>query len=227
MSSIFSVSLVTPASVAVAVACMLMLLAPLAQAQSSSEEEDLSSAFGDKAMVSIATGSQQLLRRAPAVATVITAQDIAAMGATDLDEVMETVPGVHVSRGIQGYIPLYVMRGIYGDYNSHTLMLQNGVPMTTMLVGNRGNTWYGLPLENIARIEIIRGPGSALYGADAYSGVINIITKTAADTPGTEFGMRVGSFNTRSAWAQHGGKLGQSMWQPTCGRCIPMASRSR
>jgi outer membrane receptor protein involved in Fe transport len=206
MSSIFSVSLATPASVAVA--CMLVLLAPLAHAQSSSEEEDLSSAFGDKAMVSIATGSQQLLRRAPAVATVITAQDIAAMGATDLDEVMETVPGVHVSRGIQGYIPLYVMRGIYGDYNSHTLMLQNGVPMTTMLVGNRGNTWYGLPLENIARIEIIRGPGSALYGADAYSGVINIITKTAADTSGTEVGMRAGSFNTRSVWAQHGGKLG-------------------
>jgi iron complex outermembrane receptor protein len=142
------------------------------------------------------------------VATVITAQDIAAMGATDLDQVLETVPGVHVSRNVQGYSPLYVIRGIYSDYNPQTLMLQNGVPMTTLFIGNRGNAWFGLPLENIARIEVMRGPGSALYGADAYSGVINIITKTAADTPGTEFGVRGGSFNTWDTWVQHGSKLG-------------------
>lgn len=194
--------------VAGAVACMMALLASGAYAQATSEEEELSLAFGDKATVSIATGNQQPLRRAPAVATVITAEDIAAMGATDLDEVLETVPGIHVARSVQAYSPLYVIRGIYSDYNPQTLMLQNGVPMTTMFIGNRGNAWFGLPLENIARIEVIRGPGSALYGADAYSGVINIITKTAADTPGTEFGARAGSFNTMNAWTQHGGKLG-------------------
>jgi outer membrane receptor protein involved in Fe transport len=192
-----------------AVACLLVLmLSPRAHAQTAGEEEELSLAFGDKSTVSIATGSQQPLRRAPAVATVITAQDIAAMGATDLDEVLETVPGIHVSRSIQAYSPLYVIRGIYSDYNPQTLMLQNGVPMTTMFIGNRGNAWYGQPLENIARIEVIRGPGSALYGADAYSGVINIITKSAADTPGTEVGLRAGSFNTWNAWTQHGGQLG-------------------
>ena len=194
--------------VSMAVACLLIMLQPQAQAQPASEEEELALAFGDKTTISIATGSQQPLRRAPAVATVITAEDIAAMGATDLDEVLETVPGIHVSRSVQVYSPLYVIRGIYSDYNPQTLMLQNGVPMTTLFIGNRGNVWYGLPLENIARIEIIRGPGSALYGADAYSGVINIITKTAADTPGTEFGARAGSFNTLNAWTQHGGKLG-------------------
>lgn len=194
--------------VARAIACLMALLASGAHAQATSEEEELSLAFGDKATVSIATGSQQPLRRAPAVATVITAEDIAAMGATDLDEVLETVPGIHVARSVQAYSPLYVIRGIYSDYNPQTLMLQNGVPMTTMFIGNRGNAWFGLPLENIARIEVIRGPGSALYGADAYSGVINIITKTAADTPGTEFGARAGSFNTMNAWTQHGGQLG-------------------
>lgn len=194
--------------VALAVLCMLTLLTSQAQAQGPSDEEELALAFGDKATISIATGSEQSLRRAPAVATVITAQDIAAMGATDLDEVLETVPGIHVSRSVQAYSPLYVIRGIYSDYNPQTLMLQNGVPMTTMFIGNRGNAWFGLPLENIARIEVIRGPGSALYGADAYSGVINIITKTASDTPGTEFGVRGGSFNTFNVWSQHGGKLG-------------------
>ncbi|RQP24823.1 TonB-dependent receptor [Albitalea terrae] len=179
-----------------------------AQTTASADEEDIALLYGDKSTVSIATGSRQSLRRAPAVATVITAQDIAAMGATDLDEVLETVPGVHVARNAQAYTPLYTIRGIYSELNPQTLVLQNGVPMTTLLVGNRGVIWGGLPLENIARIEIIRGPGSALYGADAFAGVINIITKGASDTPGTEFGVRAGSFKTRDGWIQHGGKLG-------------------
>jgi len=178
---------------------------PNAFAQSS-EEEDFALIYGDQATVSIATGSKQALRRAPAVTTVITSEDISAMGATDLNEVLETVPGMHVSRSALGYTPLYVIRGIYSPSNSQTLMLLNGMPTTTMFTGSKGNAWGGLPLENVARIEIIRGPGSALYGADAYAGVINIITKTAADTPGTEFGLRYGSFNTKDAWIQHGGK---------------------
>ena len=180
-----------------------------APAPATGEEEELSLlTFGDKSTVSIATGSEQTLRRAPAVATVITAEDIAAMGATDLDEVLETVPGIHVSRNVQGYNPLYVIRGIYSEFNPQTLVLQNGVPMTMMFIGNRGNAWAGLPLENVARIEVIRGPGSALYGADAYSGVINIITKSASDIAGTEFGVRAGSFHTNDAWGLHGGKWG-------------------
>lgn len=197
-------------AVRLAVTCMLgaLPLLPIAQAHATSEEEELSMAFGDKATVSIATGSEQPLRRAPAVATVITAEDIRAMGATDLDEVLEAVPGIHVSRNVQGYNPLYVIRGIYSEFNPQTLVLQNGVPMTMMFIGNRGNIWGGLPLENVARIEVIRGPGSALYGADAYAGVINIITKSSADINGTEFGTRVGAFNSWDVWTQHGGKLG-------------------
>jgi len=173
------------------------------------EEEELALSYGDKATVSIATGSPQALRRAPAVATVVTAEEIAAMGATDLDEVLETVPGLHVSRTAVRYASTYVIRGIYnGSSNPQVLLLQNGIPTTTMYTGDKGAAWVGVPVENIARIEIIRGPGSALYGADAYAGVINIITKTAADTPGTEVGVRGGSFNSRSAWLQHGGKAG-------------------
>ena len=177
-------------------------------AQPNSEEEDLALVYGNQATVSIATGRQQSLRRAPAVATVITAEDIAAMGAVDLDEVMETVPGMHVARSAITYEPLYIVRGIYSAQNPQFLTLQNGVPMTTMFQGDRGNIWGGYPLEHIARIEIIRGPGSALYGADAYSGVVNIITKSAADTPGTRVGARVASFNGWDTWVQHGGKLG-------------------
>jgi outer membrane receptor protein involved in Fe transport len=176
-----------------------------------SEEEALALAYGDKDTVSIATGNSQTLRRAPSVASVITAEDIAAMGATDLDQVMETVPGVHVSQFVTHNISSYQIRGITGNAsNPQVLILQNGVPMNTLYRGDTGEECISQPLENVARIEIIRGPGSALYGADAFSGVVNVITKKAADTQGTEFGVRGGSFNTRNAWVQHGGKWGQA-----------------
>ncbi len=172
------------------------------------DEEDLALIYGDKANISIATGNQQPLRQAPSVASVITAEDIAAMGATDLDEALESVPGMHVSHSNVSYTPLYTFRGIFSANNPQTLMLLNGIPTTTMFTGSKGNAWGGLPLENIARIEVIRGPGSALYGADAYAGVINIITKSAAESTGTQYGARYGSFKTRDAWIQHGGKWG-------------------
>lgn len=175
------------------------------------EEEELALAFGDKSFVSIATGSQLPVTRAPAVATVITAQDIQALGATDLDEVLETVPGLHVARSPVTYSPIYTIRGVRGTItNPQVLMLVNGVPVTSIYNGDRGVQWGGLPVENIARVEVIRGPGSALYGADAFAGVINIITKTADDVRGTESGVRVGSFDTADAWVLHGGRWGDA-----------------
>lgn len=195
---------IAPKAVCLAVA---MACAGLAQADAN-DEEDLASIYGDKFTVSIATGSQQHIRRAPAVATVITAEDIAAIGAVDLDEVLETVPGLHVNRSANFNSPLYTMRGVMSQFTPQVLMLQNGIPVTTLFVGNKGNLWGGLPLENVARIEVIRGPGSALYGSDAFSGVVNIITKTATDAPGTRVGVRAGSFNTRDAWLHHGGNAG-------------------
>lgn len=193
----------------IAVGAVVAVYSTIALSSSLIEEEDLVLAYGDQSTISIATGSKQTLRRAPAVASVITAQDIKAMGAKDIDDVLETVPGLHVSRTAIRYASTYVFRGIFnGTSNPQVLLLQNGIPTTTAYSGDKGYVWFGASVENIARIEIIRGPGSALYGADAYSGVINIITKTAADTPGTELGSRIGSFNTRNAWIQHGGKWG-------------------
>lgn len=191
-------------------ACLLLAWAGSSAADGLTEDEmDLAMVYGDKDSFSLATGSKQTVRRAPAVATVITAEDIANIGAIDLDQVLETVPGIHVSRATTTNQPIYVMRGIYSSpTNPQILLLQNGVPMTSLYSGDKGNQWGGLTLENIARIEIIRGPGSALYGADAYAGVINIITKTAADIDGTQFGARVGAFNSKDAWVLHGGKLG-------------------
>lgn len=189
--------------------CAFLALAWLGTAAAqSSEEEDLALSYGDKSTVSIATGSKQSITRAPAVSTVITSHDIEAMGATDLDQALESVPGLHVSVSNSGLNPIYTFRGISTKNNPQVLMLVNGIPITNVFWGDRSQIWGGMPLENVARIEVIRGPGSALYGADAFSGVINIITKTADDIKGTEVGVRAGSFNSRDAWIQHGGKLG-------------------
>ena len=182
-------------------------IVPVAAAQTT-EEEDLALAYGDKSMISIATGSPQPITRAPSVASVITSRDIVDMGATDLDQVLESVPGLHVSMTNIALNPIYQFRGIATKTNPQVLVLINGIPITNSLFGDRGQIWGGMPLEDVSRIEVIRGPGSALYGADAFSGVINIITKTAADINGTEYGLRAGSFNSRDAWAQYGGKLG-------------------
>jgi outer membrane receptor for ferrienterochelin and colicins len=183
-------------------------LAVIAHAAPQTEEEDLALAYGDKSFISIASGSRQPVARAPSVATVITSEDIAAIGAADIDEVLETVPGLHVARSPINYNPVYIIRGISTQYNPQVLMLVNGIPITGVFVGDRSLIWGGMPVENIARIEVIRGPGSALYGADAFSGVINIITKTAADINSTELGLRAGSFNSRDGWVQHGGTWG-------------------
>jgi outer membrane receptor protein involved in Fe transport len=190
------------------VLCLLMQPMVDTVAQERGEEEALLQIYGDEEMISIATGSRRPIAKAPAVASVITAEDIKAIGATDLDEVLETVPGLHVARSFTGYNPIYTFRGIYSDFNPQVLVLINGIPITNLFFGDRNQIWGGMPVEAIARIEVIRGPGSALYGADAFAGVINIITKTKQDIEGTEVGVRPGSFDTWDAWALHGGIWG-------------------
>jgi outer membrane receptor for ferrienterochelin and colicin len=164
--------------------------------------------LGQIRVVSIASGTETPLDKAAAVTSVINADDIAAIGATDLDEVLETVPGLHVNHSDQGFSPRYVFRGITSSNNAQALVLINGIPATTMVYGNRGNAWGGMPVKGIERIEVIRGPGSALYGADAYSGVINIITKGPDSIDRQTVGGRLGSFDTRGGWLESGHHIG-------------------
>ena len=155
--------------------------------------------------IAIASGSAQPASRAAAVATVITADTIDAMGATQLHEVLETVPGLHVTIDPLSYDHTYSMRGIHNTNGSQVLLLLNGTRLSTPFLGSR-TAGFQMPVEHIQRIEVIRGPGSAVYGADAFAGVINIITKRANDINGTKIGGRVGTWDTQSGWAQHGGQ---------------------
>jgi iron complex outermembrane receptor protein len=159
--------------------------------------------FGEEAFVSIATGSKKSIDKAPAVASVISAKEIKSLGARTLNEVLETVPGLHVSSsGISRLEATYSIRGIHTGFNSQVLLLIDGIPLQYANTGGRPHL-FNLSVASIERIEVIRGPGSAIYGADAYSGVINVITKDAETINGTEIGGRAGSFDYRDLWLQH------------------------
>lgn len=152
----------------------------------------------------LATGTPMLISKAPAVSTVITAKQIKAMGAIDIDQVLETVPGLHVSRYYQFGNPIYIFRGAYTVANPQVLVMINNIPINTLMLSNPHNIWGGMPVEAISRIEVVRGPASAIYGAEAFAGVINVVTKGGDELSGTEVGARAGSFMTRDAWISHG-----------------------
>lgn len=180
-------------------------------AADSNPNEDLEDFYGDDDFVSLATGTKQLTHKAPSTATVITREEIQRIGALDLDEVLETVPGLHVSYRPGNHLPIYSFRGIYSVFNPQVLVLINEVPITNLFIGNRNQIWGGMTLDSVSRIEIIRGPGSAIYGADAVAGVINIITDSSDTSKGTNFRARVGQDSTKDFWLSHSwnsGKLG-------------------
>lgn len=165
------------------------------------QEEDV---YRTDQLLLTATGSLKPLHKAPSVASVITKEDIEKMGATSLREVLETVPGLHVAPSSKNALdPIYSIRGIHTSVNPQTLLLMNGIPITIAWTGSR--PFFRHPVANISRIEIVRGPGSAVHGADAFAGVINIITKDGQEIDGTNAGVRAGSFDTYATWVQHGG----------------------
>ena len=152
--------------------------------------------------ISIATGNSTPLDRAPATATVISAIEIRAMGARNLNEVLETVPGLHVSlSSLSRLDSVYSIRGIHTGLNPHVLLMLNGIPVQYSAQGGRP-TLFRLPVAGIERVEVIRGPGSAIYGADAFSGVINVVTKDASTITSTRVGGASGSFGTRELWLE-------------------------
>lgn len=163
---------------------------------------NLSLAELGQVQISIATGNSTPLDKAPATASVIYAADIAAMGARNLDEVLETLPGLHVSlSSLSRLDSVYSIRGIHTGFNPQVLLLMNGIPVENTVSGGRP-VLFRLPVTSVERIEVIRGPGSAIYGADAYAGVVNVITKEAKAFKSTQIGLRTGSFNSRDFWLE-------------------------
>lgn len=137
------------------------------------------------------------IRKTAASITVITDEDIRRMGARHLMDVLNTVPGFSTYYLINGQYYVVEVRGIEKQYSQHIVLMINGQPVNSHFLGSATWTLDTLILDNVKQIEIIRGPGSTLYGANAFAGIINVITKDAKDIQGSEFSVKFGSYNTQ------------------------------
>lgn len=119
-----------------------------------------------------ATLDEEEIEEVPAAVTVVGAEEIAARRATEVAELLRTVPGLAVVRsGSAGKVTSLFVRGAA---STQTLVLWNGLRLNDPMFG--GYDWAFLPTEGVERVEVVRGPFSALYGGDAAGGVIQVLT---------------------------------------------------
>jgi len=168
--------------------CLLLLTSLVIPVQVMAEEgvdmmEDIYAIFAEEEMVMTASRYLQPVSQSPSTITVITADEIRESGVTNIPDILRRVPGLEIMQtsvaefnvGIRGENKLHsnkilVMidgRTVHEDYQNHTFW-----------------TAFPIELEEIKQIEIIRGPGSSIWGANAFNGVVNIITKKPEDTSG-------------------------------------------
>ncbi len=126
---------------------------------------------------------EQKMSQAAAAIFVITQEDIRRSGATDIPDLLRMVPGMDVSQ-INANSWAVSARGFNDQFSNKLLVLIDGRAVYTPLLGGVNWDSQDVPLEDIDRIEVIRGPGATIWGANAVNGVINIVTKKAADTRG-------------------------------------------
>jgi len=170
--------------------------APPDQAATTADEQaELQLLYEEKDLVT-ATKRSTPLRKAPAIATIITDDEIRNMGARNLLDVLKMVPGIGIST-TEYAANMIEVRGIRTAFNEKILLMIDGHPMNKT---SSGSGLYmladTLPVENIKQVEVVRGPGSALYGSNAFMATINIITRDSDDIDGLEAKIGGGSFNT-------------------------------
>ncbi len=159
--------------------------------------------------ISTAARYEQRLMDAPASVTVITAEEIQRYGFQTLAEALNSVRGLHVSDdrnytslGLRGF-------GRPADYNNRFLIMIDGHVMNENVFGSTAvGTDLAIDLSDVERIELVRGPGSVLYGSGAMLGVINVITNRGGSSDWTRAEVAVGSRGTRSAGLALGGSKG-------------------
>lgn len=155
------------------------------------EEEEM--LFADIPVVITSTLTQKTHNKAPAAVTVITGKEIRESGARDLSELLNRINGITVTLISHARTPTS-LRGIGTEMNDKFKLLINGHAFYEPIWNSYD--FYDTGLENIKQIEIVRGPGSALYGTGAFAGIINIIMHTPEEMRGAKAALKAGSFNT-------------------------------
>jgi iron complex outermembrane receptor protein len=173
-------------------------------------QSDLSNASLEQLMnitVTSVNKKEQKLARTAAAVFVISEEDIRRSGATNIPDLLRMAPGVQVSR-IDANAWAISIRGFNTRYSNKVLVLIDGRSVYSSSFSGVFWDQQSVPLEDIDRIEVIRGPGGTVWGANAVNGVINIITKPAKATEGGLLVAGTGSEDTAQGLLRYGGPAG-------------------
>jgi iron complex outermembrane receptor protein len=180
--------------------------------QPPTKPEDLASmSIEDLMSVQVTSASKKAenLSAAPAAIFVVTGDDIRRGGFSSVPDALRVVPGMYVVQQ-SSHVWLVTARGFSNEFNDKMLVLIDGRLVYSPIFG--GVYWdvQDPPLEDVDRIEVIRGPGGTLWGANAVNGVINIITKDSVHTQGALVESSAGIDEGYSARVRYGGKFGDN-----------------
>lgn len=159
--------------------------------------------------ISSVSKKAELLSDAPAAAYVITRDDIDRSGATSIPEMLRLAPNLQVAQ-VSSSAYAISARGFNGPLANKLLVLIDGRSVYSPLYAGVYWDMQDVPSEDIARVEVISGPGATLWGANAVNGVINIITRPSADTQGGLLTLGAGD-RERAAGLQYGGRIADDL----------------
>lgn len=200
-------------------ALALAVCAPIAVLAQTPAQRDLTQSSLEDLMniqVTSVSRKEQKLSKTGAAVFVITQEDIHRSGAVNIPDVLRMAPGVNVAR-VDANAWAISIRGFNSRYSNKILVLIDGRSISSPAFAGVNWDQIGVPLEDIERIEIIRGPGGTAWGANAVNGVINIITMSSKSTQGGLIVAQAGSQESGSL-AQYGGKAGASATWRAFGR---------
>jgi iron complex outermembrane receptor protein len=199
-------------SIGFALACCAMASLITHPTRADQPQSDLANASLQDLMnirvTSVSKTEQKLSQTASAI-FVITQDDIARSGARNIPDLLRMVPGVDVAQ-INASKWAISVRGFNKLFSNSVLVLVDGRSVYTESFGGVFWDQLDMPLEDIERIEVIRGPGGSVWGANAVNGVINIITKKASETKGARITGGGGTIGQAFGTIQYGGDLKQS-----------------
>lgn len=192
--------------------CVAMAQSQLPRDLTQASMEDLLNAH-----VTSVSKKDQSLFKAGAAVFVISQEDIRHSGAANIPDLLRMVPGVNVAR-IDANTWAISIRGFNTRYSDKVLVLIDGRSVYTPSFSGVYWDQIDLPLEDIERIEVIRGPGGTVWGANAMNGVINIISKNSKATTGGLISAGTGTEENAQGIAQYGDQLGRTATYRAFGR---------
>ena len=197
--------------------CLLLAATTPATATAADDLPDLgalddSALFADIPSVFGASKYEQRLTEAPASVTIVTADEIRKYGYRNLEDILDSVRGFYTTNDRNYAYP--GVRGFNrpGDYGTRILLLLDGQRLNDALYDAAAiDREFPVDVDLVDRVEIIRGPGSSIYGSNAVLAVINVITRRGRDYKGGELAASYGSHDTREGRASYGDRFGNGL----------------